>query len=334
MLVFLVLDVINSYANARGYLTYNTLTMKNKNLLDKFEASLVVQDLASRTVNGYLQDIDYYLKWLLDFYQQDISLLDAKLNDIQAFREYLSKRLRQRPSSINRRLQSVKHFYAWALQIGIISEDHAKNIHFARRSAPTKPQALTKKEVHALLTSAGRSSHNLEVRNYALIQLLVQTGMRVGEVAALRIGDITIYERTGSVRIVDGKGNKQREIPLNSTVRRALKAYLQQRLSNGANESNPVFISKRGTPVPIRSLQKVVESVADRAHIDRIKVGCHTLRHTFATQYLQANPGQLVELAMLLGHDSINTTAIYTKASKEKLAQAVENSEINLYGNS
>ena len=75
----------------------------------------------------------------------------------------------------------------------------------------------------------------------------------------------------------------------------------------------------------------IVTSLAQRAKIKRIKVSAHTLRHTFATQYLQANPSSLVALSMLLGHDSINTTAIYTKASKEKLAQEIERSEINVY---
>ena len=75
----------------------------------------------------------------------------------------------------------------------------------------------------------------------------------------------------------------------------------------------------------------VISEIAKRTNITRIFVSAHTLRHTSATNYLKANPNQLVELAALLGHESLNTTAIYTKASMDQLAQAVERSEINIY---
>jgi site-specific recombinase XerD len=92
-----------------------------------------------------------------------------------------------------------------------------------------------------------------------------------------------------------------------------------------------VFTSKRNTPITVRALQKIITALAARAKIERIAVTAHTLRHTFARNYLQANPGNLVELAMLLGHESLDTTAIYTKASKQSLAEAVERSELNIY---
>jgi integrase/recombinase XerC len=79
-------------------------------------------------------------------------------------------------------------------------------------------------------------------------------------------------------------------------------------------------------------LQAVIQSLVRRSKIKRIPVSAHTLRHTFATNYLRANPNQLVELAQLMGHDSLNTTAIYTKPTSAELAEAVEKSEINIYG--
>jgi len=81
----------------------------------------------------------------------------------------------------------------------------------------------------------------------------------------------------------------------------------------------------------VRALQKIIASLTARAKIERIAVTAHALRHTFTRNYLQANPGGLVELAALLGHESLDTTAIYTKASQESLAAAVERSELNVY---
>jgi len=135
------------------------------------------------------------------------------------------------------------------------------------------------------------------------------------------VKDVVMRKRSGCVNVVDGKGRKHREIPLNSIAKRALTNYLEIR--NSSEPDDILFTTKRGEQGTIRALQALISGLAKRANITRINVTAHTLRHTFATQFLQANPGCLVELAMLMGHESIDTTAIYTKASKEKLAEQV-----------
>jgi site-specific recombinase XerD len=189
---------------------------------------------------------------------------------------------------------------------------------------------LQEPEVHGLLRVAGESRHGLARRNYALIQLMIQTGLRVSEVASLRVADLVLRDRSGSVRIREGKGNKSREVPLNATARRALRLYLDARGNPSGNE--PLFVSKRGTPITVRSVQAVIAELARRARVTRLKVSPHTLRHSSALNYLQHNPGKLVELANLLGHDSLDTTAIYTHPSVESLAQDLERSPLNVYG--
>ena len=137
-------------------------------------------------------------------------------------------------------------------------------------------------------------------------------------------------EATG-VTVVDGKGRKHREVPLNSIARRALTNYLETR--DIIEPDDFVFITKRGVSGTIRALQLLISGLATRAIITRINVTAHTLRHTFASRFLQANPGCLVELSMLMGHESIDTTAIYTKASKETLAAQIERSGVNVDAN-
>lgn len=303
----------------------------NKLLTEQFKSSIVKQDLSASSIKGYLYDLNYFHLWMEDFYQQDVSFLEITTNDIRAYREHLSKIARQKPATINRRLQTVKRFYQWAKQTGLIQSNPSETINFARKMSPTRPEALNKVEVHALLTAAGKSSHGLDKRNYALVQLLLQAGLRIGEVTSLQLRDITIRDRSGSVSVVDGKGRKHRDVPLNATVRRALSFYLQTK--NNIGQEDYVFTNKSGAPLSIRALQKVIKSLAVKANLGSVQVSAHTLRHTFATQYLQANPGCLVELAMLMGHESVDTTAIYTKASKESLAEGVERSGINLYAN-
>jgi site-specific recombinase XerD len=180
-----------------------------------------------------------------------------------------------------------------------------------------------------LLRAAGQSRHGLAKRNYALIQLMLQAGLRVGEVAALSVVDVRIRERSGIVRIRQGKGGKEREVPLNATARRALSIYQESREKTGAEYS--LFTNARGKRLPTRTIQAVITELARRAKISRVKVSAHTLRHTFALNYLRQNPGKLVDLATLLGHESLDTTAIYTRPSGEELAADLERSRYNVY---
>jgi integrase/recombinase XerC len=147
----------------------------------------------------------------------------------------------------------------------------------------------------------------------------------VGEVAALRIGDLTMHARSGVVRVRDGKGRKQRDVPLNSHARRALQLYLQGR--EPRRDEDYVFLSERGgKPLSLRTMQATISELARRAKITRIPVSPHTMRHCFALRYLRHNPGKLVELATLLGHESLDTTAVYTRPSAEELAADLEKS--------
>jgi integrase/recombinase XerC len=181
-----------------------------------------------------------------------------------------------------------------------------------------------------LLRVAGESGHGLAARNYALVQLFLQSGLRVSEAAALHISDVTARDRSGLVRIRQGKGMKAREVPLNATARRALRLYLDGR--GDCKPEDPFFLSDRGGPVPIRTIQSVITQLARRGKITRVKVSVHTLRHTFALNYLRQHPGKLVELSQLLGHESLDTTAIYTRPSSEELAEDLERSRLNVYG--
>ena len=295
--------------------------MNNTTLQNSFKEFLISQDLAEISVKGYLMDIVFFQSWLSELHQNDVSLLDVSIDDLTAFRESMSKTKRQKPSAVNRRIQVIKRFYNWTKKTGLISKNPAEYLKFIKRASPKKPVALNKSEVHALLIAAGRSTRGLAKRNYAFIQLILQTGIRIGEVCNLEIRDLVIKDRSGYIKITDGKGRKYREVPLNTTARRALSEYLGT--FDESKPNNFVFMSNRGSKAGIRTLQKVISTITARANIDRVHVTAHTLRHTFATHYLEANPNGLLELSALMGHDSINTTALYTKASNEKISESI-----------
>jgi integrase len=141
----------------------------------------------------------------------------------------------------------------WAQQSKRLRTNIALDLKPVRTVRNTRPVGLTEPEVHTLLRLAGESGHGLAKRNYALVQLMIQTGLRVGEMAALRVADITAHERSGLVRIGQGKGLKAREVPLNATAQRALRLYLDNR--NVAGVEEPLFLIERGGPMPTRTIQ-------------------------------------------------------------------------------
>ena len=244
-----------------------------------------------------------------------------------AYRQHLLA-LGRRPATINRRLDALRRLCRWAREAGRLRDDVARDLRPVRAARNRQPAGLTDAEAHALLRAAGASPHGLAARNYALGQLMLQAGLRVSEVAALQLADVGLHERSGVVRIRHGKGLKAREVPLNATARRAVKQALDGRHMPATSE--PLFLSRRGGAMPVRSIQAVVTSLARRARLKRLAVSAHTLRHTFALGYLRDNPGKLVELAGLLGHDSLDTTAVYTRPSGDDLAADLERSHLNV----
>jgi integrase/recombinase XerC len=294
-----------------------------------FLASLARDDLAPATLRGYRYDLRHFLAWRQTVQDNPFAIEGLAEYELIAYRHHMVAAGR-RPATVNRRLDALRRLCRWARDTGALAADAAHDVRPMRTVRNRQPAGLADTEVHALLRAAGASSHGLATRNYAIAQLMLQAGLRVGEVAALRAADITMNDRSGTVRIRHGKGMKAREIPLNAAVRRALKQYLESRVALGKDAA--LFASARETAMPVRTIQAVIAGLARRARLRRVAVSAHTLRHTFALGYLRDNPGKLVELASLLGHDSLDTTAIYTRPSRDDLAADLERSHLNVGG--
>jgi integrase/recombinase XerC len=287
-----------------------------------FLRSLAREDVSAVTVRGYRSDLGVFAAW---YDGHPIENLTA--SDLAHFRQYLSRDRAMKPASVNRKLEALRRFCRWAHAASKLRTNVAAELKLTPVPRGTRPKGLLAPEVQALLRAAGQSRRALARRNYAIMQLLLQAGLRVSEAAAVRIEDLEIRERQGKVHI-RGKGNKERFVPLNTTARRALQTYLHERAEIGTQ--GPVFLSDTGAALSVRSIQSLISNLARRAHITRITVSAHTLRHTFAHAYLKQNPGKLVELATLLGHESLDTTAIYLLPSDEDLAADVERSSYNV----
>jgi site-specific recombinase XerD len=299
--------------------------------LQSFLDRLAAEDLSAATRRGYRYDLLQFAAWYAALYGTPPDLPRLTEHDVIAWRQHMIARRQLKATTINRRLEAVRRLLRWAEATGAVAANVAAGVRTIRLTGDRQPVGLTAAEVHGLLRAAGESSHGLARRNYALVQLMLQTGLRIGEVAALRRADITVRERAGALRVRHGKGLKDREVPLNATARRALRQVFE-RDPAPARPEEPVFRSTCGEPLPVRSIQNTIAGLVRRAGLKRAGISAHSLRHTFALAWLRQHPGKLVELAQLLGHESLDTTAVYTRASTEDLARDVEQTAFNLDG--
>jgi site-specific recombinase XerD len=238
----------------------------------QFLAELARADLSPATIRGYRYDLRHFLRWHHSVTEAPFAPQGLAEYDVIAYRQEMIAAGR-RPATINRRLEALRRLGRWAYGTGALAADVVRNIRPVRTVRNRRPAGLTDREIHALLGAAGASRHGLAPRNYALVQMILQTGIRVGEVAGLQVTDITINDRSGSVRIRQGKGIKAREVPLNATARRALRTYLDTRAS--AAKAEPLFRSTRAEAMPVRSIQAVIAGLARRARLERLPVSAH-----------------------------------------------------------
>ena len=175
-------------------------------LLDAFGQSLGERGLSLATVRGYLHDLGRLRGWLegeAGGKSRDLRRITAV--DLVNYRQHLLGSERLQAVTINRRLQAIKTLFGWALEKGLVKENVARVVRFVRVAERLCPKGLTEPEVQSLLRAAGQTRYGLAKRNYALIELLLETGLRVGEATNLRIGDVDLHDRSGVVRVRESR---------------------------------------------------------------------------------------------------------------------------------
>jgi integrase/recombinase XerD len=270
----------------------------------------VEKGLAKNTIISYQRDIVKYLQFLE---KNKVNLLESSHREVGAHLRELKKQ-RLSSSSIARGLVAVRMFHRFLLAEDYLKDDPTSLVDSPLVSRPL-PDVLTVAEVENFLTHINGAKKEA-IRDRAIMELLYATGMRISEIASLKLTDVNI--NSNYVRCF-GKGGKERIIPFGREASLWLKKYLKS--SRGlfirANLSGYLFINKRGQGFTRQGLWEVTRKCASRVGLER-RLSPHTLRHSFATHLLQGG-ADLRSVQEMLGHTDISTTQVYTHVDQRRL---------------
>src|SRR5437763_4110360 len=275
-----------------------------------FLRALQGQNYSPKTLRAYGDDLTQFLAWVennrVDW---DIPTRFSR-GDIEGFMQYLAA---QRMTGVTRvrKLAAIRKFFAFLEENSILAANPAHTVKGARREEK-QPNILHKEQYKALLYEASDN-----IRDYAIIQTFLQTGIRLSELANLHVDDVDLEHRILTVR--QGKGKKDRQIPLVDDAVKALRNYLRYRNTQLILDDEIFFLAKNGTSRNVSTVKYTVAKYVKRAGI-RKKVSVHTLRHTFGAHKADKHMS-LATLQELMGHKKKETTLKYIHLAKTNLRQ-------------
>jgi integrase/recombinase XerC len=314
-------DVIRQYVLEHKHAAYATEDERGR--FEGFLEELRGLGRRGKTLQSYAFDWLQFSRW----YEQtngecfDIGRLSSI--DIQDYKAFLMAQ-GSAAATINRRLVFLKRYARFGVERGAVRRELQgafQQVQGVRRQA-LAPKSVEIRQVRRLLKEVELAGN---LRDETIIYLLLYTGLRVGELVRVLKDDVELSEKKGAIHIRAeiGKGGRERTVPIPLEARRRLQAYL-----DGRKDQHPeLFLGQRGPlkeDAVVRILRKYAEKVG-------VAMTPHLLRHTFAYQYLEKNANDLVGLASILGHESLNTTRLYTQKRLEDLQESAE--RVGYWGN-
>ena len=293
--------------------------MKSKenpdDILSKYKVYLKLEkSLSDNTVSAYLADIS---KLFLFLAEEQIHPFDATLNNLETFSASL-RDLGIQPRSQARILSGIRSFYHYLLLEDYLQADPCELLESPQIGLHL-PEILTLEEINNLIENIDLSSREGQ-RNRTILETLYSCGLRVSELCNLKISDL--YLKEGFIK-VEGKGSKQRLIPISPRAIRELQLYFIDRnqISIKKDYEDYVFISKRGKNISRITVFHVIKTLAEAISLKKT-ISPHTFRHSFATHLLEGG-ANLRAIQCMLGHESIGTTEIYTHIDKNRLRSEI-----------
>ena len=278
----------------------------------------VAESKSENTVNSYKSDLQKFIMWYKKDTgmekEEDVDWRHIGSLDVSEFKKYLIEE-GKRPSTINRAIIILSNFFKF---LGYKEEDNpCHNIKLVYEMS-ISPDALNRKQINQLLRAIDKYGN---LRDYAIAVTIFHTGIRVSELCDLQNEDVEIKERSGILHVNAGKGLKYRKVPLNSTARKVLQDFINEKEEFMVWPASKWFFpTKFGKKLSARSVQKAFQKYSEHLDFD---VTPHVLRHTFCKSLVDAGES-LERVALMAGHSNINTTAKYTKPTQQDLENSVE----------
>lgn len=260
-----------------------------KELIKKFRRYLIEEEKAAATVEKYIRDINVFADWLGDKELDKETVLTYKENLIKNYA----------PASVNSVLSSLNSFFTFNEWYNL----RVKNLKIQKQLFANKDNELTKEEYERLLTAA-KSKGNEQL--YFLMQTICSTGIRVSELCYISVESLKAQKAQ-----INLKGKMRVVILPKELCKMLLKYSKEQNITSGS-----VFVSRNGKPLDRSNIWKMMKALCESAGVARAKVFPHNLRHLFARRFYSIQK-DIVRLADILGHSSVNTTRIYTMETGE-----------------
>lgn len=316
----------------------------NPDFLNSFlDYTATILNKSPNTVKEYNYDLNMFLKYILIHFRmtkaeelQDVVIRDMSidtvakitLDDIHSFLFYLTNNFNSKAATRARKTSSIRVFFNYLCnKKGLIEKNPAQNLETPKLDKRI-PKYLTLDDSKKLLEAVKESEddRNSE-RDYAIITLFLNCGMRLSELVGINFKDISFEEQRMTVI---GKGNKERTIYLNKACMKAIKNYMEVRPHDGVpfDSKDALFLSERRERISNRTVQYIVKKELQKAGLDTNKYSVHKLRHTAATLMYQYGNVDIRALQELLGHESISTTEIYTHVDNSQVRNAVESNPL------
>ena len=308
---------------------FDTQATQSKDLFLLYSEYLAKLGRSPVTIKNYLANLKLFSRWFTETYEtQKVDFTSVTEVDLLSYRNHLKYSKRHKTATINQHVAALRSFFSFLYNNGFLSESVITNLKPLSKPFLRAPEVPKRAQILKLFRMVD-TSNDRGKRDFAILQLFIQCGLRLSEVASIELDDVDISERKGVLRIVGGKGGQIREVRLNKTARHAIKEYLEVRPF--LLDTKKLFISQLNRALSPRSIYHLTKKYLEAAGMPELS--CHSLRHLFATNLYNRHKDILL-VKEALGHKTLESTLRYSHKSEEELANAMEDSELNIYGGS
>ncbi|MBV1818826.1 tyrosine recombinase XerC [Anaerosalibacter bizertensis] len=299
-----------------------------------------IRGKSPNTVKEYFFDIRIFLRFLkiryrlvekntpleeIEIYDIDIDFIKrVTIQDLHAFISFVDKNRGNGNSAKARKVASIRSFFDYLhTKINLIEKNPANNLEFPKTDN-RQPVYLTLEQAKSLLDTISNNPNELfRKRDYAIVTLFLNCGLRLSELVS-----IDIHKIKEDTLTVIGKGNKERTIYLNDACKEALNDYIKIRPKD-AKDEKALFLSKRKNRISTRAVQHMIDKYLEKTGLDPSIYSTHKLRHTAATLMYKYGNVDIRALQDILGHENVATTQIYTHIDDERLREAVNSNPLS-----